>query len=118
MGVTQVVRDSTVVEHAKVAAQQKRRMFPTIDYVDRVSHFDPNSDYRDFHGFFNLFWIGLAIMGITTMLRNMKDTGYPMRVQIWALFADKLWHLAIADFLMVATTAATAAILNDTRKKR
>ncbi|MGI5119104.1 hypothetical protein ACQEU5_06110 [Marinactinospora thermotolerans] len=27
MSVTQVVRDSTVVEHAKVAAQQKRRMF-------------------------------------------------------------------------------------------
>lgn len=27
MGVTQVVRDSTVVEHAKVAAQQQRRMF-------------------------------------------------------------------------------------------
>ncbi|GAA3752701.1 hypothetical protein [Salinactinospora qingdaonensis] len=27
MSVTQVVRDSTVVEHAKVAAQQRRRMF-------------------------------------------------------------------------------------------
>lgn len=27
MSVTQVVRDSTVVEHAKVAAQQKRKMF-------------------------------------------------------------------------------------------
>jgi sterol O-acyltransferase len=70
-----------------------------------VSHFDPNSDYRDFHGFFNLFWIGLAIMAITTMLRNIRDTGYPMRVQIWQLFTVKLWHLAIADFLMVAGTA-------------
>lgn len=70
-----------------------------------MSHFDPNSDYRDFHGFFNLFWIGLAIMAITTMLRNIKDTGYPMRVQIWALFTVKLWHLAIADFTMVASSA-------------
>ena len=87
-----------------VRAEQKRRIFPTIEYASRVSHFDPESDYRDFHGFFNLFWIGLAIMGITTMLRNMRDTGYPLRIQIWSLFTVKLWHLAIADFLMVATS--------------
>ncbi|KAI3530479.1 MBOAT family protein [Colletotrichum filicis] len=85
-------------------AEQRRRIFPTIEFASRVSHFDPNSDYRDFHGFFNLFWIGLAIMAITTMLRNIKDTGYPMRVQIWTLFTIKIWHLAIADFLMVAST--------------
>ncbi|RNJ56727.1 hypothetical protein D7B24_006975 [Verticillium nonalfalfae] len=88
-------------------AEQRRRIFPTIEYASRVSHFDPNSDYRDFHGFFNLFWIGLAIMAITTMLRNIKDTGHPMRVQIWYLFTIKTWHLAIADFLMVATTAVS-----------
>lgn len=70
-----------------------------------MSHFDPESEYRDFHGFFNLFWIGLAIMGITTMLRNMKDTGYPFTFEIWGLFTVKLWHLAIADLLMVAGTA-------------
>ncbi|QPG94105.1 hypothetical protein C2857_004669 [Epichloe festucae Fl1] len=87
-----------------VRAEQKRRIFPTIEFASRVSHFDPESDYRDFHGFFNLFWIGLAIMGITTTLRNMKDTGYPLRIQIWTLFTVKLWHLAIADFLMVATS--------------
>jgi sterol O-acyltransferase len=89
----------------QVRAEQRRRIFPTIEFASRVSHFDPNSDYRDFHGFFNLFWIGLAIMAITTMLRNIKDTGYPLRVQIWGLFTVKLWHLAIADFLMVASTA-------------
>lgn len=86
-------------------AEQRRRIFPTIEFANRVSHFDPRSDYRDFHGFFNLFWIGLAIMAITTMLRNIKDTGYPLRVQIWGLFTVKLWHLAIADFLMAASTA-------------
>ena len=89
----------------QVRAEQRRRLFPTIEFASRVSHFDPSSDYRDFHGFFNLFWIGLAIMAITTMLRNIKDTGYPLRVEIWSLFTVKLWHLAIADFLMVATTA-------------
>jgi sterol O-acyltransferase len=90
-----------------VRAEQRRRLFPTIEFASRVSHFDPNSDYRDFHGFFNLFWIGLAIMAITTMLRNIKDTGYPLRVEIWTLFTVKLWHLAIVDFLMVASTAVS-----------
>ncbi|KAK4157518.1 hypothetical protein C8A00DRAFT_29520 [Chaetomidium leptoderma] len=91
----------------QVRAEQRRRLFPTIEFASRVSHFDPNSDYRDFHGFFNLFWIGLAIMAITTMLRNIKDTGYPLRVEIWSLFTVKLWHLAIADFLVVATSAVS-----------
>jgi len=91
----------------QVRAEQRRRIFPTIEFASRVSHFDPASDYRDFHGFFNLFWIGLAIMAITTCLRNIKDTGYPLRLQIWGLFTIKLWHLAIADFLMVASTAVS-----------
>ncbi|TLD25105.1 hypothetical protein PspLS_05945 [Pyricularia sp. CBS 133598] len=81
-----------------------RRLFPPTDFESRLSHLDPNSDYRDFHGFFNLFWIGLAIMAITTMLRNIKDTGYPMRVQIWGLFTVKVWELALADAAMVAST--------------
>ncbi|KAJ6788153.1 hypothetical protein PWT90_03254 [Aphanocladium album] len=85
----------------------RRRIFPTVDFASRLSHFDPDSDYRDFHGFFNLFWIGLAIMGITTMLRHMKDTGYPFTFEIWSLFTVKLWHLAVADFLMVASTAVS-----------
>lgn len=46
-------------------------------------------------------------MAITTGLRNIKDTGSPLRLQIWSLFTDKLWHLAIADFFMVASTAVS-----------
>ncbi|PBP19300.1 hypothetical protein BUE80_DR009517 [Diplocarpon rosae] len=91
----------------QLRAQQRRRLFPTIDYASRVSHFDPNSDYRDFQGFYILFWIALTIMATTTMLRNIKDTGYPMRVQIWQLFTVKIWELALADGLMVLTTAVS-----------
>lgn len=43
-------------------------------------------------------------MAITTMLRNIKDTGYPMRVQIWQLFTVKVWELGLADLGMVVTT--------------
>ncbi|KAH7141320.1 MBOAT, membrane-bound O-acyltransferase family-domain-containing protein [Dactylonectria estremocensis] len=100
----------------QLRAEQRRRIFPTIEFASRVSHFDPASDYRDFHGFFNLFWIGLAIMGITSMLRNMKDTGFPLRWQIWSLFTVKLWHLAVADFLMVATTAISMPLHRASRR--
>lgn len=44
-------------------------------------------------------------MAITSMLRNIKDTGYPMRVQIWTLFTVKLWHLGLVDFAMVASAS-------------
>ncbi|KFY35285.1 hypothetical protein V494_06050 [Pseudogymnoascus sp. VKM F-4513 (FW-928)] len=87
----------------QVRADVRRRLFPTIEYASRVSHFDPDSDYRDFQGFFVLFWIGLAIMAITTMARNMKDTGNPFRHEIWQLFTVKTWELAVADFFMSAT---------------
>jgi len=46
-------------------------------------------------------------MAITTMLRNIKDTGYPMRVEIWQLFTVKVWELALADGLMVFSTAVS-----------
>lgn len=88
----------------QVRAQQKQRLFPTIDYAARVSHFDPKSDYRDFRGFFVLFWIGLAIMVLTTMLRNIKDTGYPLRVQVWALLTANTWQLGLSDIVMVGST--------------
>lgn len=99
-------------------AEQRRRIFPTIEYASRVSHFDPNSDYRDFRGFFSLFWIGLAIMAITTMLRNIKDTGYPMRVQIWTLFTVKLWHLGLVDFAMVASASGVLPLQIAVRKAK
>ncbi|ORY12537.1 MBOAT, membrane-bound O-acyltransferase family-domain-containing protein [Clohesyomyces aquaticus] len=89
----------------QIRAQQRQRIFPSIEYVDRVSHFDPTSDYRDFRGFFVLFWIGLAIMVITSMLRNYKDTGYPLSIRQWDLFTEKLMELGLSDGAMVASTA-------------
>ncbi|CAG8959194.1 hypothetical protein HYFRA_00012551 [Hymenoscyphus fraxineus] len=97
------------ISHARkqLKAQQRRRIFPTIEYASRVSHFDSQSDYRDFTGFYVLFWIALTIMAITTMLRNVKDTGYPMRVKIWQLFTVKVWELGLADGLMVFSTSVS-----------
>ncbi|MFD0773163.1 hypothetical protein ACFQZ2_04400 [Streptomonospora algeriensis] len=59
MSVTQVVRDSTVVEHAKVAAQQKRRMF--IVQLDINSYDEPSSKVRP---------------GLTRILEGIEEAGW------------------------------------------
>ncbi|KAF2139571.1 uncharacterized protein K452DRAFT_320226 [Aplosporella prunicola CBS 121167] len=91
----------------QIRAQQKRRLFPTIEYTSRVSHFDPHSDHHDFRGFFVLFWIGLAIGVITTMLRNLRETGYPFKIRQWDLFTANIWEMGISDLAMVASTAVS-----------
>ncbi|OAT11994.1 sterol O-acyltransferase [Blastomyces gilchristii SLH14081] len=89
----------------QIRAQASQRLFYSIDYKPRVSHFDPDSDYRDFHGFFSLFWVSLFIMVMTTVVRNIKDTGYPLRVQVWSLLSANVWQLALCDIVMVSSTA-------------
>lgn len=80
--------------------QSKKRLFPTVEYESRVSYFDPRSDYNDFRGFFVLFWIGLAIMVITAMLRNLKETGWLLSFKQWPLFTKDIYELAISDTIM------------------
>jgi len=86
-------------------AQAKHRLFHTINYEPRVSHFDSRSDYRDFRGFFVLFWIGLTILVLTTGLRNIKETGYPLRVHVYRVLSRNVWSLGLSDAAMVASTA-------------
>ncbi|KAJ9637436.1 uncharacterized protein PV06_04079 [Exophiala oligosperma] len=91
-------------------AQAKHRLYHTIVYKNRVSHFDPRSDYRDFRGFFVLFWISLTIMVITTGLRNIKETGYPLRVQVYELLSRNVVSMALSDAVMVSSTALSLVI--------
>ena len=76
-----------------LSAQNRRRIFPTVDY-------DPRSNYHNFRGFFVLFWIGLAIMVMTTMLRNFKETGSPFLFRQRKLFLENIWSLAVSDLVM------------------
>ncbi|KAL3463848.1 MBOAT, membrane-bound O-acyltransferase family-domain-containing protein [Aspergillus heterothallicus] len=92
------------ISTARKQARARNRLFYTINYVPRVSHFDPRSDYHNFRGFFTLFWIGLFIMVVTTVLRNIKDTGYPLRVRVWALLSANVWSLGFSDLAMVCSS--------------
>ncbi|ETN45588.1 uncharacterized protein HMPREF1541_09420 [Cyphellophora europaea CBS 101466] len=86
-------------------AQAKVRSFHNINYKPRVSHFDPSSEYSDFRGFFVLFWVGLSIMVITSGLRNIKETGYPLRAQVYRILSKNVLALALSDAAMVGSTA-------------
>jgi sterol O-acyltransferase len=81
-----------------------------------VSHFDPKSEYSNFRGFYVLFWIGLAIMVLTTMLRNIKDTGLPLRVRPWALLTANTWQLGLSDLVMVLSTGLSVPMQQTVRK--
>lgn len=83
--------------------QTRKRLFPTVNYETRVSYFDPDSHYSNFRGFFVLFWIGLAIMVLTTGLRNWKETGSPIRFKQRDIMVADIWDLAFSDFAMAAS---------------
>ncbi|KAL1591266.1 hypothetical protein WHR41_00209 [Cladosporium halotolerans] len=95
---------TTSAVRKEIRQQNKRRIFPTIEYQSRVSYFDPTSEYANFTGFFVLFWIGLAIMVITAMLRNLKETGSLLNIRQWPLFTENIYELAASDALMAAST--------------
>lgn len=95
---------------ARKHVRERHRLFYTIHYVPRVSHFDPQSDYHNFWGFFVLFWIGLFIMVVTTVLRNIKDTGYPLRAQVWTLLTANVWAMGLSDLAMVLSTVLVLPI--------
>ncbi|EAU36297.1 conserved hypothetical protein [Aspergillus terreus NIH2624] len=92
------------ISTARKQARARHRIFYSIDYVPRVSHFDPKSDYHNFRGFFTLFWIVLFIMVVTTMLRNIKDTGYPLRIRVWSILSANVYSMAFSDLAMVVSS--------------
>lgn len=61
MSVTQVVKDSTVVEHARVAAQQKRRLF--IVQLDIDGYDDDSSKVRP---------------GLSRILEGIEEAGWQL----------------------------------------
>ncbi|QIW96048.1 hypothetical protein AMS68_001566 [Peltaster fructicola] len=87
--------------------EKKKRMFPTVTYESRVSYFDPQSDYSNFRGFFVLFWIGLSILALTSILRNLKETGWPFKISQWPLFTKDIYELALCDGLMAISIGAS-----------
>lgn len=45
-------------------------------------------------------------MVATTALRNVKDTGSPLRVRVWSLLTANVWAMGFSDLAMVVSSAA------------
>ena len=43
-------------------------------------------------------------MVVTTGLRNIKDTGYPLRVRVWNILSANIWSMGFSDLAMVVTS--------------
>lgn len=99
------VKATSAARKEKRRKTRQQRMFPTVEYQERVSYFDPKSSYGNFRGFFVLFWIGMFLMVLTTMLRNLKETGTVINFTQWPLFMQDIWDLGFSDALMCASTA-------------
>ncbi|KAI5305479.1 hypothetical protein KEM56_004315 [Ascosphaera pollenicola] len=85
-------------------AAARKKLFYSIDYKPRASTLDPSSGPHDYHGFFALFWLALAIMVGTTLAKNWFETGHLLRVSMWGILYANFWQLGRVDFLMVAST--------------
>jgi sterol O-acyltransferase len=44
-------------------------------------------------------------MVLTSMLRNYKNTGYPLYISQWDVLTEKIWELGLSDGAMVGSTA-------------
>lgn len=97
---------ATSAARRELRKKTRARLFPTVDYQERLSYFDPNQNtFTNFRGFFVLFWVGLAIMVVTSMLRNLKETGQLLSFRQYPTFVKNIWELVPADLLMCASTA-------------
>ncbi|KAI5284711.1 hypothetical protein KEM54_001126, partial [Ascosphaera aggregata] len=93
---------STARKDRRAAARKK--LFYNIDYKPRPSTLDPSAGPHDFHGFFSLFWLSLAMMVGTTLAKNWFETGHLLRVSMWGILYANIWQLGRVDALMVAST--------------
>ena len=57
-------------------------------------------------------------MVLTTVLRNIKDTGYPLRVRVWSLLTANVWQLGLSDGAMVFSTALSVPLQKMFRRSK
>jgi len=51
-------------------------------------------------------------------LRNIKDTGFPLRHQMWDLLTDKTWELGLSDAAMVGSTGLVVPMQKILRRSK
>ncbi|BFZ63735.1 Sterol O-acyltransferase 2 (Sterol-ester synthase 2) [Saitoella coloradoensis] len=87
--------------------RESKHLFHRLDFEYRLTAFDPHNTERSktsFKGFFILFWLGLSLLVLTTLLRNLKETGRIFGTSVATLFRHNVQEVAMTDAAMILST--------------
>lgn len=104
----EVLRDNLLLE--KSGASQKRPfLFRDLQFTRQRSAFDrqnPSFSSSQFHGFFTLFWLGVALMLVKVAANNWRTYGTPFGTTeiIELMLSRDVLVLGITDFILCWST--------------
>ncbi|KAI0630563.1 MBOAT-domain-containing protein [Trametes polyzona] len=78
-----------------------------VTFTPRKSLFDisnESSGSNEFRGFFTLFWISLFLFAVSTYVRSIETTGYPLDFQFASMISRDAITLALSDAVLVLNT--------------
>lgn len=104
----QVLRDNLLLEKSD-APKKRPFLFRDLQFTRQRSAFDrqnPSFSSSQFHGFFTLFWLGVALMLVKVAANNFRAYGNPFGTTeiIELMFSRDLLVLGITDFVLCWST--------------
>ncbi|CCG81316.1 Sterol O-acyltransferase [Taphrina deformans PYCC 5710] len=91
-------------ERAK--GEKVHKQFRDVKFAPNNTAFDRHNPERSgsFHGFFALFWLGLAFLAIKTLLQHYRRTGNLFRGELMTMYKLDAVNLFWTDFAMVTSS--------------
>lgn len=104
----QVLRDNLLLEKSD-APKKRPFLFRDLKFTRQRSAFDrqnPSFSSSQFHGFFTLFWLGVALMLVKVAANNFRAYGNPFGTTeiIELMFSRDVLVLGITDFILCWST--------------
>lgn len=104
----QVLRDNLLLEKSD-APKKRPFLFRDLQFTRQRSAFDrqnPSFSSSQFHGFFTLFWLGVALMLVKVAANNFRAYGNPFGTTeiIELMFSRDVLVLGITDFVLCWST--------------
>jgi sterol O-acyltransferase len=104
----EVLRDNLLLEKSD-APKKRPFLFRDLQFTSQRSAFDrqnPSFSSSQFHGFFTLFWLGVALMLVKVAANNFRAYGNPFGTTeiIELMLSRDVLVLGITDFILCWST--------------
>lgn len=104
----EVLRDNLLLEQSE-ASSKRAFLFRDLHFTRQRSAFDrqnPSFSSSQFHGFFTLFWLGVALMLVKVAANNFRTYGTPFGTTevIELMLSRDVLVLGITDFVLCWST--------------